>query len=311
MHSMTRARRRLGDAALIAGLAAAWVAAGAPAAVAARPATPVATGTQYGGYTSQDNPLTLTLGADRRHVTGLHVLAFAKCDDGNTFPYFAPAHFEPDLPPTVAEGDNVMIGGKLSKTGKMSVLGNAIVDLGDKMALVNETLIVKVRRGRATGTYDAEVKVMDRATNQQVASCSTGTLKWLAISQPGRVFAGRTSQNMPAVLALTSDGRKVDALRVGWFADCGDGGGYVFGDHLANFPVSATGVFGDGFDHDDTLDDGGHRSAHWDVAGKASAAKASGTIKVHETRTAADGSTAETCDTGTVRWSARSSKRTR
>jgi hypothetical protein len=306
MHSMTRARRRLGDAALIAGLAAAWVAAGAPAAFAAH--HPVATGTQYGGYTSQDDPLTITLAADRRHVQRLGLQVSAKCDDGKSLNYAEPARFEPDLPPAFTEGDNVLAGGALSPTGKLHAAGAGVEDYGTMVGALKETLTAKVRRGRATGTYAATFTLVDRQSGETATTCRTGTLKWLAVSDPGRVFAGQTTQSMPVVLELTPTGDTVDALRIGWYAACNEGG-FSVGDHLRGFAVSKSGVFGTTFDNDNPLSDGSHQKFHWNVAGRIGAHKASGSIQVHEDDTGPDGAPTDSCDTGSVRWTATSSRK--
>src|SRR5690242_16620078 len=151
MHVSSRARRRAGVAPLAAALAAAAMAAGAPAAVAAR--TPVATGTIYGGYTSQDAPMMVTLTPDHRRLRSIDAYVSAKCDDGKPLTYNGVATFVPEMPPTFTDGDDVLVGGRLPSGGKVTAKGAGAEDYGATLdAAFVQTLKAKVRGNRASGT---------------------------------------------------------------------------------------------------------------------------------------------------------------
>src|SRR4051812_37115250 len=99
MHVTPRARRRACGAPLVAGLAVAAMAS-APAALAAK--GPVATGTSYGGSTSQDDPVTVAVAPGGRSIRSIDAFVTAKCDDGKGLTYSEPARFVPEAPPAVS-----------------------------------------------------------------------------------------------------------------------------------------------------------------------------------------------------------------
>src|SRR3954452_23515996 len=129
MHASSRARRRAGVAPLAAGLAvAACMAAAAPAGLAAK--GPVATGTIYGGYTAQDAPMIVTLTPDHRRVHSIDAYVSAKCDDGKSLTYNGVATFTPEMPPTFTDGDDILVGGRLSAGGTLTAKGAGAEDYG-------------------------------------------------------------------------------------------------------------------------------------------------------------------------------------
>jgi len=289
-------------------LAAAGALAAAASAATHKAVKPIATGTVYGGYTSQDDPFAVKLTADRKRLSSLLLYIEGKCDDGHTITYAEPAKFAPQAPPFVGAGDNVLVGGRLSPTGTFKSTGIANESYGDVVGSIKETVKGRIRRGRASGTYSATIDVVNKQTNANVTSCRTGVLRFLATSSPGRVFAGLTSQNNPVVVELNATRRKIDKLRIGWDTSCASGGGYTVGDRFSDFAVRETGAFGDSWSSDYPQQDGKKMSMAFAVQGKIARGKTSGTLSVKESDTDAGGATTDTCDTGAITWSARSSR---
>lgn len=288
-------------------LAAAAIPTAGASAATRKPVRPVATGTVYGGYTSQDDPFALKLTADRRHLSTLLLYVEGKCDDGHTITYAEPAKFAPEAPPVVGPGENVLVGGRLSPRGAFKYSGVATESYGDVVGMIKETVSGRIRAGRASGTYSATIDVVNKQSNAKVATCRTGVVKFLAISSPGRVYAGLTSQNNPVVVELNATRSKIDKLRIGWDTSCTSGGGYTVGDHFSNFAVRETGAFSDTWNGDFPQQDGKKMSMTFAVQGTLARAQARGTLSVKETDTDTGGATTDTCDTGTISWSARSS----
>jgi hypothetical protein len=168
---------------------------------------------------------------------------------------------------------------------------------------VTERLRGSVRNGRGRGTLSVTIVVTENATGAK-RTCRSGKLRWTAVSSPGTIFAGTTSDGRPIVLQRSRDGRQVDALWVSFYAACQEaGGGFAIAEELLDFPLRS-GVFGDQwtYEPDKTI------SALYSLRGRVGAARASGTLRVVVTTKDETGAVTDTCDTTELSWSARSSK---
>jgi len=102
---------------------------------------------------------------------------------------------------------------------------------------VTERLRGSVRNGRGRGTLPVTIVVTENATGAK-RTCRSGKLRWTAVSSPGTIFAGTTSDGRPIVLQRSRDGRQVDALWVSFYAACQEvGGGFAIGEELIDFPL--------------------------------------------------------------------------
>ena len=170
-------------------------------------------------------------------------------------------------------------------------------------ATVAVTFAGRLRAGSASGTLSADVVVLDESGNE-VDSCRTGTTNWNASRSPGRLFAGKTSQDEPVVVRVDAGRRNVTNFLVGWqTAGCRPEGFARSGESLANFPLRA-GRFGDALvsSYDDP--GGGIQRYTMDLAGKVTHRSAGGTLRATITVTDAAGATTLSCDSGGVTWKA-------
>ncbi len=266
---------------------------------------PVATGTIYGGSTSQNAAFVLTLAADHKHITGAVLQVMATCSDGSQLPYFGSVTFEPSKPPVLTPGDTVFVPDTLSRTGAINETGSSVGPEAFTGKLTGHVV-----GDRASGTLSATVAVKDPQTGAAV-TCRTGALRWLAVSAAGRIFAGATSQDFPVVVEKSTGGGTVAHLRFGWAAPCSDSQGAVITpDQQSGLPLSPTGVFDRSFPVDATSDTTSIH-AQETVHGQVSATRASGTFSLSLTLTDPSMPTPESCDTGSVHWSARTSAKAR
>ena len=155
-----------------------------------------------------------------------------------------------------------------------------------------------MRNGRGRGTLSVTIELTDTATGAK-QTCRSGKLHWTAVSSPGVVFAGTTSDGRPIVLRRARDGGQIDALWISYNAACQGEGGFAIGEELVDFPLRFGG-FGDQwtYEPDKTI------SVQYSLRGRVGAARASGTLRVVVTVK----DEGETCDTTELSWSAGSSK---
>jgi hypothetical protein len=295
-----RAGRRVRAAAAI--LTTAGIAA-APAAGAGEPGAHAAAARDvlFGGYTVQDYPVVLHLSPDRKKLLEMKIFIRGKCDDGQGVVYSDTIRFATTLPETLAEGENVLVGtGRVPRNGPLRADGVGSVNYGPQVGEMSETLRATIRANRASGTFSATIVLTNRQTDEAVATCETGTRRWTAVSAPGRVFAGETSQHHPVVVTLDARRRKVEQMRIGWDGKCKSGNVFSVGDRLQNFGMRTDGSFGDTFTNDIAQQGGGKQSYVYELAGRARGRGVTGTLKVTETDTDAAGATTDTCDTGVV-----------
>jgi hypothetical protein len=216
--------------------------------------------------------------------------------------------FASSVPENLPEGENVLVGsGRVPKKGPLRADGVGSVDYGATSGELSETLRATIRGNRASGTFSATIVLTDRRTDEPVATCTTGTRRWSAISSPGRVFAGETSQHHPVVVQLDARHRKVDQIRIGWDGTCTSGSTFSVGDRLQDFGLRADGSFGDTFTNDISQKAGGKQSYVYELAGRTQGANVNGTLKVTETDTDGAGTKTDTCETGVVHFTGRSS----
>lgn len=261
-----------------------------------------AAGSVFGGSTNDGDPIVLNGDGAAKQLKSAVIAAEAKCDNGMYWPLsvkVTPAKPSPGFDP----GGRDLVVSRNAK-GKFDgvVLGGA--DLGDAFGVVTTKLGGKLKARKASGTISVDVSIIDKASNQQTASCQTGSVKWAATRSPGRVYGGSSSQEEPIVLRLDAKRKKVSDILAGWeSATCTPDNFLRFADRFTNFPLHA-GSFGDAFDQTYDGPDGGKRTYAYAIDGKVGRRSAKGTLHVGVTGTDAAGATTLSCDTGSVSWKA-------
>jgi hypothetical protein len=274
------------------------LAAASLALTAAAPAAAAAPATIYGGTLPDDAPFALRFAKDGRTLKSLLAHVRTTCDDGQRRTLSGQDAFASG--PAIEKGDAVFPRTRLSARGTLRADGTGTADFEDGTGAVTERLRGSVRNGRGRGTLSVTIVVTDNATGAK-RTCRSGKLRWTAVSSPGAIFAGTTSDGRPIVLQRSRDGRQVDALWVSFYAACQEaGGGFAIGEELLDFPLRS-GVFGDQwtYEPDKTI------SALYSLRGRVGTARASGTLRVLVT---VKGDEADSGDTTQLSWSARSSK---
>ena len=193
---------------------------------------------------------------------------------------------------------------RVSRTGRFDAGGIGLEEFGTATASIVEFVSGRLRRsGAASGTYRATLFLRDRG---RAFTCQTGSVRWRARSARGRVYAGSTAQEMPVVLELNARRDTVERMRYGWWAPCSPEGGFLIADHLDDLSLT-DGGFGSVLQHPVDLGGGDKRTFDYDAEGSlAGEASASGRISVNLTDTDAAGAVTSTCETGRIRWTARS-----
>src|SRR5215208_2888287 len=247
-------------------------------------------GRYWGGTTEQGAPFTLQLARGGKAAVGASFQIYATCADQQRFAIFGRLRFAARPPQFVADGDHVVAPAKLRGTGRFNAGGVGSVGLtGGASAVMTERLAGRVRRdGSASGTYEADIAVVDAGGNQ-ITTCDTGPIKWQAKSRKGVVYVGTTSAGPPVVLTLTTPRTAVQELDIGWAAPCTNGGGVLVPDSLTDFRIT-NGAFGDVFQQVFPLDGGGSMTFDYELAGViASRTLSTGNLTVKMTETDAAG----------------------
>ncbi|HEV2815563.1 MAG TPA: hypothetical protein VGW10_20065, partial [Solirubrobacteraceae bacterium] len=263
---------------------------------AALPAVASAATRSYGGVTRDGQPIVLRVNTATSNVERIGVMFTAKCRSGSGYSFGHALTRRAGAPAEPRVGEFTM---RTSKGAGGAFTATAIVFerlLEERLGGVGVKFRGRIRGNAITGTVEAEVAVGSGASGEEPEdTCDYDRVSFRATHAPGRVLTGETSQDLPVVMRLTR--RRVSVIRIGWNAGCEPRGFIQIPDELLRFNIRA-GAFGDEFDHTVRLDDGTERVFHYDVDGRASRRRASGTIGVEmEDR---GGPAPGTCRTGLV-----------
>jgi len=302
-------RAAAGGAAALA-LAAPAAAAAAPRqftnlAVAARAAAPRTA--VYGGHTSQFDPIGFRVAGGGRSLDGLLLHVETTCDNGEGYSWAGGADVARTLPASPEPDHNVFAPRRLTASRALRAEGRVLAGYGDTLGLVTQRIAGRFRGGTARGTLEATIDVSDRATGRHVTTCRSGKLRWSARSAPARVYAGLTSDARPVVVERSRDGGKVKVFWVTYLAPCEGGGSVGRGMGLSNFPI-AGGAFGDEWTDGDRAEDGSEEQFAFRLEGNVGRTRARGTFQAKVTEKDPAGATTDTCDSGALAWSARSTR---
>ncbi len=281
------------------------LAAGAAAAAASLAAAPAALAAPavFGGSTSTGDPIVLQSDAATAKLKSAVVPWIAKCSDGRMFPVSIAVTAVAPTPGFTPQYRDLA----MSRNAKGRFAGTELGgwDLGDAAAAISAQIAGKLTPARASGTLSVDIKIVNKQTGAEVGSCRSGNVRWAAARQPGTVYAGKTSQEEPFVARIDAKRKKVTDLLMGWSTNsCASGNGFRFHEHFSNFLLKPAGGFGDSWEEKFTRDAGGDRRFGYQLTGRITRTKASGSLKVTVADTDAAGAAADSCDTGAITWKA-------
>jgi hypothetical protein len=267
-------------------------AAAATAAVLAATPAAHAADAVYGGTTTDGDAIVVTADAAATKLRSIAISWRATCgpEPGNWIPgggVLTPAEPVAGFAPGA---DELLV----SKNAKGVFAGTQLAGGAGPMVA---DLTGKLKPGKATGTLSVTVKLLDPETGATAASCQTNQ-RWTATRNPGIIYGGATSQDQPVVVRLNQPRKRVNDVITTWFANCTPEGVFRAPDHFGNFPVKGSGAFGNPFDWDTNLPDGGKRHYAYQFKGRLTSKAVKGTLQVKVNETDAAGAPGAGCDTG-------------
>ena len=259
----------------------------------------------FGGSTAAREAIVLTTDAKAKKLRSAVIAWEAPCADGEYFPLAIELTAVAAQPGFTPSHDDLVVA--RNAKGRFAGTQLAIMELGTQVAAINVELSGALRSARASGRLTATVSIFDKATQAEVTTCETGSLKWSATRAAGRIYGGKTTEDEPVVARLDRKGKRVADLLVGWDTDsCVPPERYFrVGDQFSNFVVRSR-RFGDTFESAYPTDDGGSVAFAYEVAGTVAKRSIRGSIRVRLTGTDAAGAGVLTCDTGAIAWRASS-----
>jgi hypothetical protein len=240
----------------------------------------------------------LTLSNNGKKVTGLTFHFDVSCPTDFRSVDFGSALVVDDMPDAMIFGEHYLFarisGNKLSGT----LVG--VDRAGDTtVELMSAQLKGTLKKGSARGTVNVKFADIDTTTSELLAQCDQ-TMSWKALRKPGIIYGGKTSQDEPIVIELSSNRKRVSHAHVSWLAPC-EGGGAWTDPHdefdLRPFRLSSNGRF----DRTYRFDYGEGTQEVERFAGKVTKRKASGTFRGDVT---IGGAQPDTCTTGELSWRA-------
>jgi hypothetical protein len=257
----------------------------------------------FGGSTADGEAIVLKTDVKAKKLRSAVIAWRAECADGALFPLGIELTAVASRPGFTPSHDDLVVS--RNAKGRFAGTQIAAMDLGDRVAAFSVELSGKLRSGRASGRLRATVSIVEKATGTGVMTCDTGSVKWSASRDAGRIFGGKTMQDEPVVVRLDRKGKRVADLMVAWASTTCEPP-----DRFLRFPEAWSGFvvkarrFSATFDDAFTTDDGGRLVYAYDLGGTVSRRSIKGTLQVTVTGTDAAGATDMTCDSGAIDWRA-------
>src|SRR3954468_24713259 len=174
----------------------------------------LAAGAVYGGTTSRGEAIVIKADKSGKKLRSAVIAWNADCGDQS---YLARGSSvtATKASPGFAPDSAVL---ETSRNGKGRFAGKQTMALGNdtSTAAVAVTLDGRLGKKAASGTLSAVATITDVASGSTVGTCATGRLTWRATHAPGRVYAGRTTQDEPVVVRLDVKRKRVTDLFVSW-----------------------------------------------------------------------------------------------
>ncbi len=184
----------------VAGVAAGMTLSVAPVATAA--------GGVYGGSTRAGEAIVFNTDAAGKRVRSAVIAFAASCDHGDTYLFSVDATAtRPSRGFDPSPQDLVM---RRNRAGRFAGTVMAVQSLSDGAyaGVVTAEVRGRLRKARASGSLSGEVAIVSTDTGEQVPVRSTGTVRWTASRDAGRVYGGATSQDEPVVARLDDRRRR-------------------------------------------------------------------------------------------------------
>ncbi|HEX8207133.1 MAG TPA: hypothetical protein VF587_13815 [Solirubrobacteraceae bacterium] len=265
----------------------------AATAFAAVPSTASAALRSYGGETKDEQPIVLSFNTRTGKLDRVVVMFSSTCKSGKGYSFGTRL---------TRVGGRVPLEVKMRRGGRFTATSAAAEELGEgRVAGTGVILRGRVRGRSVTGTIEAATVIGLPDSEEPEDTCTYSRKSFSAINARGRVLTGETSQGLPVVMQLDARARNVRVLDIGWNAGCEPPGFIQIPDELLRFRIRG-GQFGDDFDYTTRLDDGTERVFTYQLKGRASRRRASGTLDV--VMEDKGGSAPGTCRTGPVTWRA-------
>jgi hypothetical protein len=242
-------------------------------------------GGTYGGGTSVGDPIVISLSSNRRSVTSIAREWRATCASGIGYP------------------TSEVLRGKLSidSAGRFAGASEDDVDLGGGLrGARSDRFEGQIRGKRVSGRWVGHTTVTD-ASGATVDTCDID-FSFSGRSAKGKVYGGSTTQFAPVVVERGR--KKVGRVRIGWQGSCSPSGSVQFGEDFTDFALKR-GRFGDDFDQHVPFNDGGSADFHFSLHGRLGRGASSGSFRATAVRRDSGGSEALQCDSGPIRWKAR------
>jgi hypothetical protein len=236
-------------------------------------------------------------------IKSVSIFWYAHCSSGDRFDFGGPITTVASRPAIIADGQNVLVGARVAKSGRFKGRGLGSVDLGGSSGALSERVQGKLAANAAFGSFRAQIDMVDKRTGKHVDSCDTGTISWKAPVPQSLYYGGSSTQGEPVVLQLSRDRRHVNLFRIAWFAQCSSESSLDYGDALAYFDMSRGGSFGDTFTQTYPDDSGGQAEYAYVLNGKVGRRSASGSFHVVATFTDSSGAVTDTCTSPAIQWS--------
>jgi len=252
----------------------------------------------FGGTTKSHEPIVLKADKSAQRLRSIVIGLDAACDNGKHYVIsgsYKVARSAPGLP----RGGGLVMSRNAHGRFAGKIVGSDQAADGTGQVVVK--LAGRLTRGAARGTIAAKATVTDQA-GQTVTTCTAQT-PWAASRRPGVIYGGSSTQGEPVVVRLDDSRRRVSDFLFSWDASCQPDGALRIPDGLTGFAVSTVGAFGDTFNDQINMDDGGHAQLGYVLHGKITRSAASGTVSAQLTQSDAAGTQQGQCSTGDVSWS--------
>ena len=257
------------------------------------------------GSAGSGDPIVVKVDPKSSELRSIIVSWRAACADGQGFPAAGELTATEPVAGFTPDPTDLLVSRNAKGRFKGQQVG--VADLGAAAGAVVVDIEGKLKGTRASGTLRAVVKIIDKATGNDVTSCQTDTLRWAATRAPGVVYGGITSQGEPVVVRLNARRKRVSDFITTWRASCTPSQGYFrVPDRFGNFLVKSTGRFGNPMSNDVAMDAGGKLHFDYALAGRVTKKAVKGTLQVKVSETDANGAATDSCDTGGLTWKAAS-----
>jgi hypothetical protein len=194
----------------------------------------------------------------------------------------------------------------VSASGEFKATGLPEFGFGKLQSVVDETVHGRITGRSISGTMKATISLEEPENLATVATCRSGTLRWHGASRSGYIFGGKTSQDSPVVLTLTTARTRVRRVEISTWAQCGDRTQEDTVQEFLQIPLKSRGRFADRDRYTERFGDTLAHGVDW-VTGRVTSDQIAGKVRDVYTERSRRGKVLRRCDTGTIRWHARTS----